>query len=189
MTDKRTEFQRLIMPHAAAAYDLARWILRHPQDAEDVVQEAYLRAFRAFGQQKDGNGKAWLLTIVRNVALTRLGRVRRLGTVVVLQDVIGGKDTDAATQVADPAPSPEAELSAKDDRQRVWQALDQLSQPYREVIVLREFDELSYQEIAEVIGTPVGTVMSRLGRARDRLRQLLAHEREAPAFRGEKGRE
>lgn len=174
VTDKRTEFERLVMPHAAAAYGLARWMLRHPQDAEDAVQDAILRAFRSFDQHTGGSGKAWLLAIVRNVALTRLGRARTHGKVVVLQDVLDGKEQDASLALADPAPGPEAELSAKDDRQRVWQALAQLPQTYREVIILREFDDLSYQEIAEVIGVPTGTVMSRLGRARERLRQLLA---------------
>lgn len=174
MTDKRTEFERLVMPHAAAAYNLARWMLRHAQDAEDVVQDSFLRAFRAFDQHASGNGRAWLLTIVRNVALTRIGRGRAHAKVVVLQDVLDGREQDAGVALADPAPGPEAELSAKDDRQRVWRALAALPQTYREVIILREFDELSYQEIADVIGVPIGTVMSRLGRARERLRQLLA---------------
>ena len=179
MPDRRIEFERQIMPHLSAANDLARWLMRHPHDAEDVVQEAFLKAFRAFDQFSGGNAKAWILAVVRNVAMTRLGRARAHGKVVVLQDVIDEIEDGVGEGSPEPLPRPDEALIALDDRQRVHRALASLPQPLREILVLREFDDLSYQEIAEVIGAPVGTVMSRLSRARERMRRALGDVNES----------
>jgi RNA polymerase sigma-70 factor, ECF subfamily len=173
LADRRIEFEEVIMPHLAAAHDLARWLMRHPQDAEDVVQEAYLKAFRAFDRYADGHPKAWILAIVRNTAMSRLSRRPASGKVVALHefdDEVGGY-LDVALH--DPGPRPDAVLLANEQRESVHRAIAQLTPPLREVIVLREFHELSYQQIAVVVGAPVGTVMSRLARARDRLLRLL----------------
>jgi RNA polymerase sigma factor (sigma-70 family) len=176
LTDRRIEFERLIMPHMAAAYNLARWLMRHPQDAEDVVQEAYLKAFKSFDRYAGGNAKAWILVVVRNTAMTRLSRRPPLGKVVVLHDIIDGVESGAVEALRDPGPWPDAALVTRDEQQIVHRALAQLPQPLREVLVLREFDDLSYHEIADIIGAPIGTVMSRLARARTRMRHVLTTE-------------
>ncbi len=157
----------------AAAYDLARWLMRHPQDAEDAVQESFLKAFRAFDGYAGGDAKAWILAIVRNTCMTRLRRSGSDKNVVVLDDALASFDPAAIEALRDPAPRPDDTISAAEDRKRVHQALWRLPHAYREVLVLREFDDLSYREIADVVGVPAGTVMSRLARARERMRRLL----------------
>jgi RNA polymerase sigma-70 factor (ECF subfamily) len=158
-------FERSVLPHLPAAYNLARWLTRNQHDAEDVVQEAYLRAFRFFGGYRGGDTRAWLLAIVRNAYYTWAQRShsRELATV----------DDDAIESIESPSLGPEARLLQTADRQRLRKALEQLPLEYREVIVLRELEELSYKEIAEIAGVPLGTVMSRLARARKRLQQCL----------------
>jgi len=158
-------FERAVLPHLPAAYNLARWLTRNAHDAEDLVQEAYLRAFRFFGGFRGGNSRAWLLKIVRNVYYTwaQQSSFERLATVA-------GEEIE---EIESQALNPEARLLHHIDRQRLRQALEQLPLEYREVIVLRELEELSYKEIAEIAGIPLGTVMSRLARARKRLQQCL----------------
>jgi RNA polymerase sigma-70 factor (ECF subfamily) len=158
-------FERNVLPHLPAAYNLARWLTRNDHDAEDVVQDAYLRAFRFFSGYRGGNIRAWLLTIVRNTYYTWAQRnhPRELATVA----------DDAIESIESPSLSPEARLLQTADRQRLRQALEQLPLEYREVIVLRELEEMSYKEIAEIADVPLGTVMSRLARARKRLQQCL----------------
>ncbi|MEQ1710171.1 MAG: sigma-70 family RNA polymerase sigma factor [Hyphomicrobium sp.] len=187
MSDQRSEFERQMMLHLDAAHDLARWLVRHPQDAEDATQEAIMRAFRAFGQFKGGNAKAWLLTIVRNVCMTRLKSSRSSAKVVVLQDVIDEIDKQNFDHALGSPARPDEALQAKENCRQVHDALASLPEAYREVLILREFDELSYEEIAVIVGVPVGTVMSRLARARQRMRKLLDDNDDAGAVK-RKGR-
>lgn len=163
-----------MLPHLNAAYGLARWIMHHREEAEDAVQEAYLRALEHFPRYQGRGEKAWLLTIVRNVCLTRLKRSRQSAKVVRIEDVLAQIERPGAASAGDAgANEPEAAAIAKADRAEVHRALSRLPASFREVLVLREFEELSYQEIADVAGIPIGTVMSRLARARAMLRSLL----------------
>jgi RNA polymerase sigma-70 factor (ECF subfamily) len=171
----RADFEHLMLEHLGAAYNLARWLMRNPHDAEDAVQDACLRALQGFGGYAGGSAKAWLLTIVRNVCLTRL-RHTSSPKVVRLDDVMAQVDTVSVTRSEGQAP--DAQLIAKLDRNRVSQAIARLPEGFREVVVLREIEELSYQDIAAIVGVPIGTVMSRLARGRERLRILLAGDKE-----------
>jgi RNA polymerase sigma-70 factor (ECF subfamily) len=167
-------FERQMLPHLDAAYNLARWLMRNGEDAEDAVQDAFLRAHQAFATYQGGSEKAWLMTIVRNVCLSSLKRRVRPGNVVMLDEAMGEVEQASADIVpASLSSRPDAELLAKIERARVQAALKKLPQNLREIVVLREFEDLSYQEISEVVGVPVGTVMSRLSRARERLKALL----------------
>lgn len=179
----RSEFEQCILPHATAAYSLARWLLRHPQDAEDALQEGILKAYRAFQGYQGGNPRAWLLAIVRNGCLTHLDRRRAEGKVVMLADVAPMREPGHVA-VPDPAPLQDAALIAEEDRRRVQAAIASLPLTFREVLVLREYHDLSYREIADVVGAPVGTVMSRMARARERLSEALA---DRPSALGKKG--
>ena len=168
------DFERQMLPHLDAAYNLARYLMRNGEDAEDAVQEAFLRAHQAFAGYQGGSEKAWLMTIVRNVCLSSLKRRVRPGNVVMLDEAMGEVEQASADIVpASLSSRPDAELLAKIERARVQAALKKLPQNLREIVVLREFEDLSYQEISEVVGVPVGTVMSRLSRARERLKALL----------------
>ena len=146
-----------------AAYNLARWLTRNDHDAEDVVQEAFLRAYRFFDGFHGGDSRAWLLAIVRNTCYTWLEQNRRPS--------LSLEESLPEPQSADP--SPEALLLERLDRELLRRAIEKLPPEFREAIVLREMEGLSYKEIAAITGAPIGTVMSRLGRARSRLLQLL----------------
>ena len=174
--ERRAEFERIMMPHLQAAHDLARWLMRHPQEADDAVQEAYLRAFRAFDGYVGGNARAWILAIIRNTCMTRLSRLRSNSKVVLLDVATLDRDPAAAEALRDPARAADDMLVSENDRKRVHAALRKLPEFYREVLIMREFDELSYREISDVIGISVGTVMSRLSRGRARMRALLSDE-------------
>ena len=168
------DFARQMLPHLDAAYNLARWLMRNGEDAEDAVQDAFLRAHQAFASYQGGSEKAWLMTIVRNVCLTLLKRRVRPGNVVMLDEAMGEVEQASADIVpASLSSRPDAELLAKIERASVQAALKRLPQNLREIVILREFEDLSYQEISEVVGVPVGTVMSRLSRAREQLKALL----------------
>jgi RNA polymerase sigma factor (sigma-70 family) len=171
----RSEFEHRILPHAPAAYSLARWLLRHPQDAEDALQDGILKALKAFHGYNGGNAEAWLLAIVRNTCLTLLERRRAEGKVVVLADVAQRQD-NGQSGVPDPAPQQDAAIIAEEERRRIRSAVAALPLPFREVLVLREYHDLSYREIADIVGAPVGTVMSRLARARERLTATLSDQ-------------
>jgi len=159
------------MPHLGDAYSLAHWLTGDAADADDVVQEAALRAFRAIGSFAGRNARAWTLTIVRNTAFSWLAKHRR-GTVVAVDDLEAVERAQALPgregAQANPA-TPETELIAKADAARLEAAIAALPMPFRETLVLRDLQGLDYREIAEVTEVPVGTVMSRLARARRRL--------------------
>ena len=174
--ERRAEFERIMMPHLQAAHDLARWLMRHPQEADDAVQEAYLRAFRAFDGYAGGNARAWILAIIRNTCMTRLSRLRSNSKVVLLDVATLDRDPATAEALRDPARAADDMLVSENDRKRVHAALKKLPEFYREVLIMREFDELSYREISDVIGISVGTVMSRLSRGRARMRALLSDD-------------
>ena len=163
--DERARFEQALLPHLGAAYNLARWLMRDDHDAQDVVQEAYLRALKFFGGFHGTDGRAWLLTIVRNACHTWLQQQRSGGNAATFDEEIHGVDAGAL--------SPDSALLRKEDRQTVWQAVEALPVEYREMVVLRELEGLSYKEIAAVAGIPLGTVMSRLARARQRLQEQL----------------
>ena len=173
-----TDFEGLVLEHLGAGYNLARWFLRNPHDAEDAVQDACLRALQGIAGYAGGSGKAWFLTIVRNVCLTRMRRTPS-ANVVRLDDVVTQIDQQTAADTVQAAASrPDLQLIAKLDRNRVSQAIARLPEGFREVIVLRELEELSYHDIAGIVGVPIGTVMSRLARGRERLKTLLASDKE-----------
>jgi RNA polymerase sigma-70 factor, ECF subfamily len=160
-----TNFERAVLPHLDAAYNLARWLMRNEQDAQDVAQEAYLRAFRFFPGFRGGDARAWLLKIVRNTCYTWLHANR------LLQDAA---EFDENVLPSGPcAPNPEEAALQKDSDILVRKALERLPPNFREVVVLRELEGMSYREIAAITGMPSGTVMSSLSRARSRLRQVL----------------
>ena len=167
------EFQRLIIPHLDGAYNLARYLTRDAVMSEDVVQDAMLRAFRGFGHYRGGSPRAWLFTIVRNCCRTALAG--RAGTVslVVHEGSLSDGAAAALKEHPDPAPTPEEEVFRKADANRVRVAIEAIPDPFREVVVLRDLEELSYAEIAEVTAVPVGTVMSRLSRGRAMLAKEL----------------
>jgi len=173
---KAQRFEHTIMPHLDAAYNLARWLTRSESDAEDVVQEACLRAFKYFDGFAGENPAAWLLAIVRNSCFTWLRRNRPAHEIadseaIEEQDASGGAEPVLSGGSRALAADPETTLIARRDEVRVNALVAALPAEYREVIVLREIEEHSYQEIAEIVGIPIGTVMSRLSRARRRLQE------------------
>jgi RNA polymerase sigma-70 factor (ECF subfamily) len=161
-------FKEAVMPHLDDAYNLARYLTRNSQDAEDVVQDAYLRAFRFFDTLKGSNARPWLLAIVRNCFYSWLKTRHRDGGESLGEIDLDTLDATSVTSdfwVCD-SPDPEKVLIKLDDATAVRELIEGLSVPFREALVLREMDELSYQEIADITGVPIGTVMSRLARAR-----------------------
>jgi RNA polymerase sigma-70 factor (ECF subfamily) len=159
-------FEEVVLPHLDAAFNYARWLTKNEADAEDVVQDAYVRALRFFSSLRGEDARAWLFTIVRN---TWYGRFpRRAGSPVMTV-----ADQDADDQ-ADDGLGPEAQLIQQQTVEQVRRALETLPTDFREVLVLRELEGLSYKEIAAIVGIPLGTVMSRLARARERLAGVLA---------------
>lgn len=158
------------MRHLAPAYNLARWLTRNHQDAEDVVQEAFLRAFAAFENLRGDDPKPWLLKIVRNTSLTWMKKHRQANSTIAL-------DEEGMEDPREPSPNPEETLLISSSREDVAKALEQLPLEFREAIVLRELEGLSYKEISAATGAPLGTVMSRLSRGREWLRRILCDAR------------
>jgi RNA polymerase sigma-70 factor (ECF subfamily) len=159
-------FEETMLPHLDAAHNLARWLLRNEQDAQDVVQEAYLRAFKSFGGFHGSNGRAWLLTIVRNTSYTLLKKNRAVDLTTTFDEDIHATHHDSA--------SPAAVLEHAEDAELIGKAMDELPAEFREILTLRHQEGLSYKEIGEIVKIPAGTVMSRLARARAKLREYLA---------------
>jgi RNA polymerase sigma-70 factor (ECF subfamily) len=161
-------FEAMVLPHLSAAYTLARYLTRNDYDADDIVQEAFLRALKYFGGfrgEGSSQSRAWLLAIVRNMAYTWGRRHRAEASTTEFDETVHGESVAMG--------HPESELSKSEARETLSDALDHLPPEFREVIVLREIEELSYKEISQVVDVPVGTVMSRLSRARKRLQEAL----------------
>jgi len=161
--EDRERFERLVMPHQDAAFNLARWLLRSRTDAEDVTQEALIRAYRFFSGFHGSEARAWLLQIVRNACYTWLEKNRTADVMTEFDETIHLRESA----------SPEASAVAASERERLMKALENLPPRSREVIVLRELEGCSYREIATITSIPMGTVMSTLARARERLQEIL----------------
>src|SRR5215831_8323584 len=158
-------FEEVMLPHLDAAHNLAKWLVRSEQDAQDVVQEAYLRAFRFFAGFRGSNGRAWLLTIVRNTAYTLLKKNRAVDLTTTFDEEIHAIGYESV--------SPAAILEHAENTELIKNAMNELPAEFREILMLRHQEELSYQEIGDILKIPAGTVMSRLARARARLREYL----------------
>jgi RNA polymerase sigma-70 factor (ECF subfamily) len=158
-------FEEVMLPHLPSAYNLARWILRNDHDAQDSVQDAYIRAFKGWSRFRGGDGRAWLLTIVRNVCYSRLRQVRGTEPHDAFDESEHGLETEQAA-------TPER-LRSDIGAELLQEAMAALPEPMREIIVLHDLEGMAYREIAAVAEIPLGTVMSRLARARGRLRQEL----------------
>jgi RNA polymerase sigma-70 factor (ECF subfamily) len=160
-------FETVMLPHLDAAYNLARWLTRNEADAQDVVQEAYLRALRFFDSFTGGNGRGWLLTIVRNTCYSWMQRNRPAEPLAVFEEVENFVDSGG--------PNPEADLLLRARRETLEFCIGELPVEFREIIVMRELEGMSYREVADAAEVPVGTVMSRLARARKRLQRCIVN--------------
>src|SRR6266699_1004375 len=159
-------FEETMLPHMDAAHNLARWLLHNEQDAQDVVQEAYLRAFKSFGGFHGSIGRAWLLTIVRNTSYTLLKKNHAVDLTTPFDEEIHATAQESV--------SPETILERSEDAALIREAMDELPAEFREILTLRHQEDLSYKEIADIAQIPPGTVMSRLARARVKLKERLA---------------
>ncbi len=159
-------FEETMLPHMDAAHNLAKWLLRNEEDAQDVVQEAYLRAFKSFSGFHGSNGRAWLLTIVRNTSYTLLKKNRAVDLTTTFDEEIHVAGDESA--------SPATVLEHSENAELIREAMDALPAEFREILTLRHQEGLSYKEIAAIAEIPPGTVMSRLARARGKLREYLA---------------
>jgi RNA polymerase sigma-70 factor, ECF subfamily len=159
-------FEETMLPHMDAAHNLAKWLLRNEEDAQDVVQEAYLRAFKSFSGFHGSNGRAWLLTIVRNTSYTLLKKNRAVDLTTTFDEEIHTAGHESV--------SPATILEHSENAELIKEAMDELPVPFREILVLRHLEGLSYKEIADIAQIPPGTVMSRLARARAELKEYLA---------------
>jgi RNA polymerase sigma-70 factor (ECF subfamily) len=168
MDDTRRRFDAEVLPHLDAAYRFARWLSSSRGDAEDIVQEALLRAFRGIDGLRTGDAKAWLFAIVRNCHSTAVRRERRRPVVPLPEE----HDREDGHSMIAATPDPESDTIRADERRALARLLANLPEEQREVLVLREIEDMGYREIAAVIGIPIGTVMSRLSRARAALKEL-----------------
>jgi RNA polymerase sigma-70 factor, ECF subfamily len=162
---KLASFEETMLPHMDAAHNLAKWLLHNHEDAQDVVQEAYLRAFKSFGGFHGSNGRAWLLTIVRNTSYTWLKKNRAVHLTTTFDEEIHASGHDSV--------SPATFLERSEDADLIREAMDKLPVEFREILVLRHLEGLSYNEMAKIAQVAPGTVMSRLSRARTRLKEDL----------------
>ena len=161
--EKIVRFEEQMMPHLAAAHSMARWMARNPEDAHDIVQEAFIRAIRFFDGFRGENAKAWLLSIVRNTGYTWLRRHRAHNFDAVVDD--------ETFEAPDSAPGPEAQMAQSAHQELIRKAMEAIPLEFREIVILRDLEGFSYKEIVELTGLPMGTVMSRLSRARSRLQK------------------
>jgi RNA polymerase sigma-70 factor (ECF subfamily) len=175
MNDKRGRFEAQVLPHLDAAYRFARWLSRSPGDADDAVQEAVLRAFRAFDSLRGSDPKAWLLAIVRNCSSTALRERQRRA----FEPLPADDDAQDGEAMIATAPDPESAAIRRDDERTLDRLMASLSPEHREVLVMREIEDMDYREIATVTNVPIGTVMSRLARARAALKSRWLQEIEA----------
>jgi RNA polymerase sigma-70 factor (ECF subfamily) len=162
---RQSGFEQAVLPHLDAAYNLARWLTRNDHDAEDVVQEAIVRALRFFGGFHGHDARGWLLAIVRNAGYDWLRRNRPAEVSASFDEELHGADERSETS--------EDRVIKQADARRLREAIEGLPVAWREVLILRELEQLSYKEIAEIAGIKIGTVMSRLARARERLQQMI----------------
>ncbi len=169
-------FEQVVLPHLDAAYNLARWLVRNAHDAEDIVQEAYLRAFKFFGSYQGGSARAWILKIVRNTSYSFLEKSRAADGVEEFDETLHTTDSKQ--------PDAEATLIQSVDSRQLREALEELPVNFREALILRELEGMSYKEIADVMGVPIGTVMSGLARGRAQLRERLLRLRNREEQRG-----
>jgi len=177
MDDRRRRFEAQALPHLDAAINLARWLTRSDADADDVVQDAMMRAWRAYDGFRGGDIRPWLLTIVRNCWRTSMGDRKRRGHVAMPDE-----DTQlAGDELTYAGPSPESAAMRSDEGRKLDAVIATLPDEFREVLILREMEDLSYREIATVTDVPIGTVMSRLNRARAMLREKWLGEVESEA--------
>ncbi|HZR05815.1 MAG TPA: sigma-70 family RNA polymerase sigma factor [Candidatus Udaeobacter sp.] len=158
-------FEQTMLPHLDAAHNLARWLVRNEQDAQDIVQEAYLRAFKSFDGFRGANGRAWLLTIVRNTSYTLLKRNHAVDLTTAFDEEVHAAGHESV--------NPAMILERAEDADLLRNAIDRLPAEFREILTLRHQEDLSYKEIGDILKIPTGTVMSRLARARARLREYL----------------
>jgi RNA polymerase sigma-70 factor (ECF subfamily) len=177
-------FRAAILPHLDGAYTLARYLTRDPELSEDVVQEAFLRAFRGFAQYRGGSARAWLYAIVRNCCRSAISERRVAGLRAVNQSGLSESESAELAGRTEESASPESELIRRDEAAALRATIQSLPEPFREALLLRDVEGLSYREIAEVAAVPVGTVMSRLARGRSMVAELLLPELSEPAERG-----
>jgi RNA polymerase sigma-70 factor (ECF subfamily) len=171
--DRPDQFRQLILPHLDGAYNLACYLTRDPVLSEDIVQDAFVRAFRAFAQFRGCSPRAWLFAIVRNCCRTaQSGRAGMLA-LVIHESGLNDEAAQMLNDQADPSPTPEEEVIRRTEINRLRLAVEAMPEPFREAVVLRDIEELSYAEVAEVTGVPIGTVMSRLSRGRSILAKEL----------------
>jgi RNA polymerase sigma factor (sigma-70 family) len=168
------QFRELVLPHLDSAYNFARYLTRDVEAAEDVVQDAFLRAFRAFPNYRGGAPKAWLFAIVRNCFLNSIRTRKSSAGVLVAEHELSDLQSLALTNIADlDQDTPEEDLIRQREAEALRAVIENLPEPFRETLVLRELEELSYKEIAALTSAPIGTVMSRLARARQMLCDML----------------
>jgi RNA polymerase sigma-70 factor (ECF subfamily) len=167
---RRTDFEQAMLPHLDAAYNLARWLVRDAAIAEDVVQDAYERACKYFGAFRGASGRAWLLRIVRNAAYSTIKAQRRRMEVSLSSEMCPADEEEADFDIPDSSSDPEAALARRQDLATLDDMLNGLPVAWRECLILRELEALSYKEIARITEVPIGTVMSRLLRAREAIR-------------------
>jgi RNA polymerase sigma-70 factor (ECF subfamily) len=164
-------FDEIMLPHLDAAYNLARWLVRDPSIAEDVVQDAYERAYKYFAAFRGGSGRAWLLQIVRNAAYSTLKAQRRRMEVSLSSEMPAADEDGAEIDIPDSSTGPESALERRQDLEALDEALNALPLTWRECLILREVESLSYKQMARIMNVPIGTVMSRLSRAREALQR------------------